>query len=1281
MILKYISLAFICLSVFVYDSAQISVGPCFMKNCLCTVKNIDIRLDLSCFDKNINRKSRTFESHFKIFVFSLKGLNISELPQKLFFGLEIERFDISSNSILSLSNDTINFTGIKYLFSLDFFNNNISKIDSNALEPLYKTLVDLDFDSNQIGLEKNIFNEKSELNKLFNLRKLNLNKNNMSEIPYLFNCLNLTSLILSNNNLNHLSVIFSHHIPKSIKTLDLSYNQINEIDQLFFEQFANLNTLNLKSNQLKQIADGTFTPSIKFLYLNKNSFRQKIKVVPFKIKSNKKFEFKISTTACFFHGCECSKNRKLDIENVNCYEKNINKNSIVVFDKSKSVEISLKYLNISELPQNFFFGLKIVRFDISLNKISSLTNDTINFTGVEYLFSLDFFNNNISKIDSNALEPLYKTLVDLDFDSNQIGLEKNIFNEKSELNKLFNLRKLNLNKNNVSEIPYLFNCLNLTSLILSNNNLYHLSVIFSPHIPKSIQTLDLSYNQINEIDQLFFEQFTNLNTLNLKSNQLKQIADGTFTPSIKFLYLNKNSITKIPFIKNSNNIKLDLSNNQIERITYDDFCSHNISHPFLSIDSLNMKDNMLDSFHPCIYLGLKNSNEFIKIHISKELYNRNLTNLLKVPKIEIPLLNENQFKANDTLGISSNELTYDQIKNECENLGFGCDKYSHIIIEDKNSTTACFFHGCECLKNRTLDIENVNCYEKNINKNSIVVFDKSKSVEISLKYLNISELPQNFFFGLKIVRFDISLNIISSLTNDTINFTGVEYLFSLDFFNNNISKIDSNALEPLYKTLVDLDFDSNQIGLEKNIFNEKSELNKLFNLRKLNLNKNNMSEIPYLFNCLNLTSLILSNNNLNHLSVIFSHHIPKSIKTLDLSYNQINEIDQLFFEQFANLNTLNLKSNQLKQIADGTFTPSIKFLYLNKNSITKIPFIKNSNNIKLDLSNNQIERITYDDFCSHNISHPFLSIDSLNMKDNMLDSFHPCLALQLSLAQMNGNKTIKILIYTKEFCTDYLLKTFEILKIEIPLMCKNRTRANETLDIPANSLTYDQIKKDCDNLGFSCTKNTEVSTIKPSPIIEKKDYCKAIRDLKNEISIDSLNISFVINYCNLTLQFFLRNESDSSALINVNEEKNKYCNIINAIKKEYNFSVNSFIKFQTCNESILLKENNVHIIFALKNITILNQSLKDDFGEIINDVIKHLTKSVINEDDEIDIEDRFITKWGTPQQSSTLKPRRHLPKENDSPISSWIRFQYNGLDFFSWIRYFIAAANPSFFLG
>jgi Leucine-rich repeat (LRR) protein len=889
MSLNNISLTLICLIVLTYDSVQISVGPCFMKNCLCTVKNVDIKLDLRCFGKNINRKSVTFENHFKIFVFSLKELNISELPQKFFFGLEIDRFDISSNNISSLSTDTIDFTGIVFLYSLDFFDNKISKIDSNALEPLYNTLLDLDFDNNQLWLETNILTEKSELNKLVNLRKLNLNKNNISAIPYLLNCKNLTSLILSNNNIYYLSEIFSDRIPKSIQSLDLSSNQISGIDQLFFEQFINLNMLNLKSNQLKQIADGTITPSIKVLYLNKNeleqiSIKQNSKVVLFKIQSKKKFDIKISTTACFFDGCDCSNNKKLDIENVNCYEKNINKNSIVVYNKSNSVEISLKYLNISELPSNFFLGLKIVRFDISRNKISSLSPDTMNFTGIVFLYSLDFFDNKISKIDSNALEPLYNTLLDLDFDNNQLWLETNILTEKSELNKLVNLRKLNLNKNNISAIPYLLNCKNLTSLILSNNNIYYLSEIFSDRIPKSIQSLDLSSNQISGIDQLFFEQFINLNMLNLKSNQLKQIADGTITQSIKVLYLNKNSITKIPFIKNSRNIKLDLSNNKIGNILNDDFCSNYIPHPFLQIDSLNLKDNKLDTFHPCIYLGLQNSNEFIKIQLSKEMYNRNLINLLKLLKIEIPRINDNHTRANDTIGISE------------------------------------------------------------------------------------------------------------------------------------------------------------------------------------------------------------------------------------------------------------------------------------------------------------------------------------------------------------------------------------------------------------NALTYNQIKKDCDNLGFSCAKNTRVSTIRPLPIIAKKHDCKAIIDLKNEISIDSLNIIFVINYCNLTLQFLLRNKSDSSAIINVNEEKNKYCNIIKEIKKEYNFSVNSVIKFQTCNKTLLLKESNVDIFFALKNITILNQDLKDDFKVLINDVIKNITESVINEDDEINIDDRFITKWGTPtsktRQSSTVEPTRPLAKE-----SNWLFYK-------KWLRYSnllnVAAFNPSlffFFLG
>jgi len=93
------------------------------------------------------------------------------------------------------------------------------------------------------------------------------------------------------------------------------------------------------------------------------------------------------------------------------------------------------------------------------------------------------------------------------------------------------------------------------------------SRLSAKHLPligrlTSLQKLDLTYNQIEEIEGL--DNLANLQTLGLNGNNIKEIQGLSNLTSLQELWLDDNQITKIQGLDNLTSIqKLDLFGNQI----------------------------------------------------------------------------------------------------------------------------------------------------------------------------------------------------------------------------------------------------------------------------------------------------------------------------------------------------------------------------------------------------------------------------------------------------------------------------------------------------------------------------------------------------------------------------------------------------------------------------------------------------------------------------------------------------------------------------------------------
>ena len=128
---------------------------------------------------------------------------------------------------------------------------------------------------------------------------------------------------------------------------------------------------------------------------------------------------------------------------------------------------------------------------------------------------------------------------------------------------LVKLEKLDLSNNEIEEIDFrLFESLsNLKSLWLFNNKLKRIDPnTFKGH--DKLEILSLYNNQIEEIDSRLFESLSNLKVLWLNNNKLKEIDRKCFEPlkSIEVIHLYENvGLNALSFEKQSTSSKSKLS--------------------------------------------------------------------------------------------------------------------------------------------------------------------------------------------------------------------------------------------------------------------------------------------------------------------------------------------------------------------------------------------------------------------------------------------------------------------------------------------------------------------------------------------------------------------------------------------------------------------------------------------------------------------------------------------------------------------------------------------------
>ena len=483
----------------------------------------------------------------------------------------LNSYDLGLIRILDLSNNEINYEGIKMLVKQKKMCKNIidlnlgeNELGYKGCEELvkgdFKSLNKLDLSLNEIGVEGcKILSEKGDFSSVidfniarndimtkgisylgkgtfYNVEKLNLEGNRINDDGALAltrgNMKKIIELNLASNKIGDDGIIFFSkcHLEK-IKVLDLSWNNISSISirNISLGIFPYLDKLKIDYNKLG--VEGAYyigeKPFIKFTELS------------------------------IAHNDICTKGAEM---------------------LSTLCLTTLEYLNVSDnficdlglyfISNGTFNNLK--KLDVSLNQITQ--------AGVEHLSNAKFFNTlNDLNIEGNNLEDKgcqyiayskLKNILSLNLGINQLN---SISIKHLSKGRLYFINRLILERNNLlsNGISYLMESKFITNLIeldISYNNIGDNGCLYlSNGSLTEIEILNLKNNQITNvgIQNLTKTTWNSLKNLNLEDNEISnegiRILASGFIPNLKYLKLKGNNLTEedIKIMKEGNLKMLD----------------------------------------------------------------------------------------------------------------------------------------------------------------------------------------------------------------------------------------------------------------------------------------------------------------------------------------------------------------------------------------------------------------------------------------------------------------------------------------------------------------------------------------------------------------------------------------------------------------------------------------------------------------------------------------------------------------------------------------------------
>jgi Leucine-rich repeat (LRR) protein len=434
------------------------------------------------------------------------------------------------------------FSTLNSLQELYLSMNDIETLAENSFKGLESTLKKLELHSNRIkSLSHHLFSD------LLLLDYLDLRVNEMNSFVWCGSVADLKTLYLTSNKLKQVRKGFFANL-KSLDLLGLSGNEIEHIEINSFNETLMLNTLYLSSNKLSQIKRGHFSNlyRLETLWLHRNeirfiesgSFRDLFNLKILYLSSNKlksiqrgQFDFLRSLATLHMYQNEIvnieddSFRDMSNLNELNLYANKISKITLSNFSQlcylnlSYNLLVSLVVLN--NLP-------KLIHLDLSHNYLDGFMEGV--FEKLSLMSTSLFVEFNlIQRLSKKFLHSLHGEFLKV------LSLKSNSLNyiEDFSFERAFRIESLFLDLNCLSRLSEnsMANLTHLKHLSMSSNRIRDLGCIRQSlaHLI-SLESIDLSMNLIEFINDTDFKFSLQLNSINLNGNQVKKIHQNALKP-------------------------------------------------------------------------------------------------------------------------------------------------------------------------------------------------------------------------------------------------------------------------------------------------------------------------------------------------------------------------------------------------------------------------------------------------------------------------------------------------------------------------------------------------------------------------------------------------------------------------------------------------------------------------------------------------------------------------------------------------------------------------------
>lgn len=482
---------------------------------------------------------------------------------------------------------------------------------------------------------------------------------------------------------------------------------------------------------------------------------------------------------------------------------------------------------------------------------------------------------------------------------------------RDALHGLTKLEYLDLAENNIWSLPADLLCpvkKTITTLNLTRNKLQDLASFgfsdWSEGCSMKLESLDLSSNDISALTDRSLNGLRSLTVLRLQDNAIGAVGDHALAglENLRSLNVSSNRLVALPpelFAKTKQLRELILSNNSLAVLA----------------------PGLLDDLEQLQVLDLS-SNKLTSRWVNRDTFSR----LVRLVLLDLSFNSLNRIDSYVFKGLYSLEILKLE-HNEIETLADGC----FAALTNLHSLTLSHNKIARFEPTHTIGLGALGQLFLDVNKISDLprrVFVNLTSLEdLSLSGNAFKQVPEAVRELRSLKTLDLGDNQVTRIDNES--FAGLDNLYGLRLVDNKLENITREAFASLPGLQV-LNLANNRVRyVEQSAFAENPVL------RAIRLDGNQLTEIRGAFT--SLSTLVWLNVSDNKLLWFDYSHLPQSIEWLDIHANQIGELGN-YYNVRGNLRIkmLDASYNLITEVTDNSVPDSVETIYLNNNKIQKV---------------------------------------------------------------------------------------------------------------------------------------------------------------------------------------------------------------------------------------------------------------------------------------------------------------------------------------------------------